>query len=64
MGLTRIGMSFRIFYAGTAQSLSWEPQSGLAGCERILKRFWNHIGMDDEDYEPGAVLKASDEWIG
>ena len=26
--------------------------------------FWEHISIDDEDYEPGTILEARPEWIG
>ena len=29
-----------------------------------MKRFWEEIGLDNEDYAEGHELRASDEWIG
>lgn len=45
-------------------SFSWEPTENVEGCERLLKSFWNHIGVDNEDYEEGYVVEASPEWVG
>ncbi|GJE87775.1 Chromatin organization modifier domain-containing protein [Phanerochaete sordida] len=42
---------------------SWEPTENVEGCERLLKSFWNHIGLDNEDYEEGYVVEASPKWI-
>jgi hypothetical protein len=43
--------------------LRWEPPANLGDCAELVKRFWAHVGIDDNDYEPGAVLKAKPDWI-
>ncbi|KAH8828875.1 hypothetical protein DL96DRAFT_1595847 [Flagelloscypha sp. PMI_526] len=44
---------------------SWEPQSNLLGCERILSSFWKDTGIDGDykDYPEGKIVKPSREWI-
>ncbi|KAF8203154.1 hypothetical protein BJ912DRAFT_343792 [Pholiota molesta] len=42
---------------------SWEPHENVESCERLLESFWNHIGNDDNDYFPGYIVSASEEWI-
>ncbi|PPQ95658.1 hypothetical protein CVT26_008687 [Gymnopilus dilepis] len=42
---------------------SWEPEENLESCERLLASFWRHVGMDDEDYPIGYVVKAKKSWI-
>ncbi|PFH54677.1 hypothetical protein AMATHDRAFT_44493 [Amanita thiersii Skay4041] len=36
---------------------SWEPEENVANCQRLLQSFWNHIGLDDKDYQVGYVEK-------
>ncbi|PPQ85731.1 hypothetical protein CVT25_003109 [Psilocybe cyanescens] len=43
---------------------SWEPEKNLkAGCGRLLTSFWQHVGMDNDDYQVGYVVKAKQDWI-
>ncbi|KAF8973779.1 hypothetical protein BDZ97DRAFT_1776820 [Flammula alnicola] len=42
---------------------SWEPESNLEGCKRLLSSFWEHVGLDNRDYLAGYEVKASKEWI-
>lgn len=42
---------------------TWEPEENLQGCERLLKSFWGHIGLDDEDYPVGYTVSATKTWI-
>jgi hypothetical protein len=42
---------------------SWEPAEDVKDCDRLLRSFWRHIGMDNEDYSPGDKFDAEDEWI-
>jgi len=42
---------------------SWEPESNVAGCQRLLHSFWDHIGTDNRDYSIGHTVVASDKWI-
>ncbi|KAF8898501.1 hypothetical protein BD779DRAFT_1666338 [Infundibulicybe gibba] len=42
---------------------SWEPDGNVAGCERLLKSFWDHIGMDSGDYPVGHMIEANEKWI-
>jgi hypothetical protein len=44
-------------------SNSWEPENNVKECQRLLKSFWTHIGIDEEDYPPGYSIEASPEWI-
>ncbi len=43
---------------------SWEPSENVAGCERLLKSFWRHVGDDNEDYPVGYETFATEDWIG
>ncbi|THH02520.1 hypothetical protein EW026_g379 [Hermanssonia centrifuga] len=42
---------------------SWEPSENVAGCERLLKSFWRHVGDDNEDYPVGYETFATEDWI-
>ncbi|KAF9015377.1 hypothetical protein BDQ17DRAFT_1536047 [Cyathus striatus] len=42
---------------------TWEPEANLTECERLLRSFWEHIGVDNEDYQIGYVVEAKDDWI-
>lgn len=44
--------------------LSWEPAANLDSCKALIKRFWEAVGIDDEDYQIGVELHAPDDWIG
>ncbi len=44
-------------------NISWEPQANVESCTELLKRFWKHIGLDDEDYPAGHVCEAKQSWI-
>lgn len=35
----------------------------MAGCQRLLTSFWEHIGVDNKDYEVGYVARADEPWI-
>ncbi|TEB23318.1 hypothetical protein FA13DRAFT_1818467 [Coprinellus micaceus] len=41
---------------------SWQPAANL-DCEALIERFWEAVGIDDEDYPIGVELHAPDEWI-
>ncbi|KAG6850314.1 hypothetical protein H0H93_014889 [Arthromyces matolae] len=42
---------------------SWEPEENVAGCQRLLASFWNHVGTDDGDYLVGYEVAADEKWI-
>ncbi|KAG2156464.1 uncharacterized protein EDB93DRAFT_1079686 [Suillus bovinus] len=42
---------------------TWEPAPNLSKCERLLCSFWDHIGIDDNDYSVGYEITANDDWI-
>ncbi|THU96358.1 hypothetical protein K435DRAFT_797417 [Dendrothele bispora CBS 962.96] len=42
---------------------SWEPDSNLGNCSRLLNSFWKEVGHDNEDYTPGYICTPSPEWI-
>ncbi|KAF8746326.1 hypothetical protein AX14_000109 [Amanita brunnescens Koide BX004] len=42
---------------------SWEPEENVAGCQRLLTSFWEHIGVDDKDYNVGYIAEADKQWI-
>jgi hypothetical protein len=42
---------------------SWEPEKNVADCQRLLSSFWDHIGMDNEDYPVGYEVHAKESWI-
>ncbi|RDB28456.1 hypothetical protein Hypma_015299 [Hypsizygus marmoreus] len=42
---------------------TWEPEDNVAGCQRLLASFWDHIGTDNKDYHIGHVVEASEKWI-
>ncbi|PBK77074.1 hypothetical protein ARMSODRAFT_259656 [Armillaria solidipes] len=44
-------------------SFIWEPASGVANCQQLLKRFWQHVGTDNEDYQTGYEIHAKEGWI-
>jgi hypothetical protein len=43
---------------------SWEPAENVEQCDRLLRSFWKHVGMDNDDYTPGDQFDAEDWWIG
>ena len=43
---------------------SWEPAENVEQCDRLLRSFWKHVGMDNADYTPGAQFNAQKWWIG
>lgn len=43
--------------------LSWEPQENLETCVRLLGSFWEHVGLDNQDYAVGYEVVAKDYWI-
>ncbi|KAJ7071531.1 hypothetical protein C8F01DRAFT_1110905 [Mycena amicta] len=58
------GWQYRVKWDGYDSSEdSWEPAPHLSACQGLLKRFWNHVGVDDNDYEEGHIVRASAEWI-
>ncbi|KAG5639362.1 hypothetical protein H0H81_003506 [Sphagnurus paluster] len=42
---------------------SWEPETNVAGCQRLLSSFWAHVGTDNADYPVGYMVEASEKWI-
>lgn len=42
---------------------SWEPESNVAGCQRLLASFWDHVGTDNKDYSINHTIKAKEKWI-
>jgi len=48
----------------THHSYSWEPAENVEQCDRLLRSFWKHIGMDNQDYAPGDQFDAQEWWIG
>ncbi|KAK2461748.1 hypothetical protein APHAL10511_006211 [Amanita phalloides] len=42
---------------------SWEPEENVANCQRLLASFWEHIGVDDKDYNVGYEVEADEQWI-
>ncbi|KAJ7770779.1 hypothetical protein DFH07DRAFT_914458 [Mycena maculata] len=56
---------FRVKWAGyDSDQDSWEPESGLKGCQRLLESFWDEVGIDDNQYYPkDYVFEASEQWI-
>ncbi|KAF7339742.1 Chromo domain-containing protein [Mycena sanguinolenta] len=42
---------------------SWQPAENVAACKRLLDSFWNEVGVDNEDYEQGYTVTASEKWI-
>ncbi|KAF8640769.1 hypothetical protein AX17_000419 [Amanita inopinata Kibby_2008] len=42
---------------------SWEPEENVADCQRLLASFWEHIGLDNEDYPVGYTVPAKEHWI-
>ncbi|KAF8078395.1 hypothetical protein FPV67DRAFT_1403111, partial [Lyophyllum atratum] len=42
---------------------TWEPEENVAGCQRLLASFWEHIGTDNADYFVGHEVKAEPQWI-
>jgi hypothetical protein len=43
---------------------SWEPAENVEQCDRLLRSFWKHVGMDNADYTPGDHFNAEKWWIG
>lgn len=46
-----------------SEANSWEPQENLETCVRLLGSFWEHVGMDNQDYPVGYEAVAKDHWI-
>jgi hypothetical protein len=44
-------------------SHSWEPHENVKECDRLLKSFWDHIGVDNNDYPLGYEVQAKPKWI-
>ncbi|KAI0067836.1 hypothetical protein BV25DRAFT_1987496 [Artomyces pyxidatus] len=43
---------------------SWEPEENISsGCDRLLSSFWDHVGIDNGDYEIGYNVRAHQSWI-
>ncbi|KAG6911808.1 hypothetical protein DXG01_000055 [Tephrocybe rancida] len=42
---------------------SWEPEENVAGCQRLLASFWDHVGTDNGDYDVGYEVAAQEKWI-
>ncbi|GAW05687.1 hypothetical protein LENED_007560 [Lentinula edodes] len=42
---------------------TWEPEEHIANCQRLLASFWQEIGTDDNDYDPGYQCAPSEAWI-
>ncbi|KAF5377681.1 hypothetical protein D9615_005211 [Tricholomella constricta] len=59
-----IRWEYYVKWAGyDSDSNSWEPGENVAGCQRLLHSFWEHIGTDNADYYVGYEVTASDKWI-
>ncbi|KAI0307557.1 hypothetical protein B0F90DRAFT_1674737 [Multifurca ochricompacta] len=55
---------YLVSWAGySSEEDSWEPAENVEQCDRLLRSFWRHIGMDDEDYSPGDQFDAHPWWI-
>ncbi|KAF7319986.1 Chromo domain-containing protein [Mycena kentingensis (nom. inval.)] len=55
---------YKVSWAGYGKDDdTWEPGVNLAACQALLARFWKHVGLDNDDYEEGFVVKATSEWI-
>ncbi|KAJ6627258.1 hypothetical protein B0H10DRAFT_430798 [Mycena sp. CBHHK59/15] len=58
------GWEYRVKWAGyDSDADTWEPAAGVAGCAGLLERFWAEIGLDDNDYPIGYVVRPSEKWI-
>ncbi|KAL0066001.1 hypothetical protein AAF712_006991 [Marasmius tenuissimus] len=55
---------YKIRWAGYGEDDdSWEPEDNIQkNCERLIKSFWEDVGMDNEDYYPGYECESSQEW--
>ncbi|KAF9455559.1 hypothetical protein BDZ94DRAFT_1277929, partial [Collybia nuda] len=42
---------------------SWEPESNVAECQRLLKSFWAEFDDHERDYAIGDVIEPSIKWI-
>ncbi|KAI0094587.1 hypothetical protein BDY19DRAFT_913567 [Irpex rosettiformis] len=47
----------------SSEENSWEPTENVEGCKRLLKSFWENVGMDNQDHHPGDMVEPSREWI-
>lgn len=55
---------YHVKWAGyDSDANSWEPEENVADCQRLLSSFWEHIGMDNDDYPVGFVVSADENWI-
>lgn len=57
-------MTYRVWFIEAHVCRSWEPEENLEACSRLLSSFWEHVGMDNQDYHIGFELKAKKDWIG
>ncbi|KAF9454912.1 hypothetical protein P691DRAFT_691049 [Macrolepiota fuliginosa MF-IS2] len=46
-----------------SDSNTWEPANNLAQCSRLVESFWADVGLDNEDYAEGTIIKPSSKWI-
>jgi len=58
------GMVYRVRFVEAHPCRSWEPEENLEACSRLLGSFWEHVGMDNSDYQIGYEIKAKKDWIG
>jgi len=55
---------YLVSWAGySSEDNSWEPAENVVQCDRLLRSFWKHVGMDNEDYSPGDQFDAEVSWI-
>ncbi|KAI0786051.1 hypothetical protein C8Q75DRAFT_300378 [Abortiporus biennis] len=58
------GWEYFVKWANYPPSAStWEPEENVAGCDRLLASFWEHVGVDNKDYTAGHEIPAEAEWI-
>lgn len=65
MALMRTGnaTTYSRIYILADIAFSWEPESNVAGCQRLLASFWDHVGTDNKDYSINHTIKAKEKWI-
>ncbi|KAJ3927442.1 MAG: hypothetical protein NXY57DRAFT_1106396 [Lentinula lateritia] len=63
--MTRAALSFHFIFTSFELTLlhRWEPEEHIANCQRLLASFWQEIGTDDKDYDPGYQCAPSEAWI-